>query len=170
MSYTNPNGQPQGIAILDTNKLREILIAEIVAINGYADHIANSNMEDINAAWKSIMGDEKKHYGMILSLLRKYDLEQYKAYKDHIGDKLGPKSRMQTYIPNYDTQIILNNVREDIKGEFEAVILYEQQLAVIPYNDIRYALNSIINEEKGHAEHLTQLLLKYDTDKYNGLE
>lgn len=59
MSYTNPYGQPQGIAILNTNKLREILIAEIDAINGYADHIANSNMEDINAAWKSIMGDEK---------------------------------------------------------------------------------------------------------------
>ena len=26
------------------------------------------------------------------------------------------------------------------------------------------------NEEKGHAEHLTQLLLKYDSDQYNGLE
>ncbi|WP_461613229.1 hypothetical protein [Clostridium sp. Marseille-QA1073] len=33
MSYTNPHGQPQGVAILDTNKLREILIAEICAIN-----------------------------------------------------------------------------------------------------------------------------------------
>ena len=170
MSYTNPNGQPQGIAILDTNKLREILIAEIDAINGYADHIANSNMEDINAAWKSIMGDEKKHYGMILSLLRIYDSAQYNAYKGHIGNKLGPKSPMQTYTPNYDKQIILNNVREDIKGEFEAVILYEQHLAIIPYYDVRYALYSIINEEKGHAEHLTQLLLKYDTDKYNDLE
>lgn len=81
MSYTNPNGQPQGIAHLDTNKLREILIAEIDAINGYEDHIANSYMEDINSAWKSIMGDEKKHYGMILTLLRKYDPAQYQAYK-----------------------------------------------------------------------------------------
>lgn len=170
MSYTYPIGQPQGIARLDTNKLREILIAEIYAINGYEDHIANSNMEDINAAWKSIMGDEKKHYGMILTLLRKYDPAQYQAYKDHIKDRLGPKSPMQTYTPNYDKQIILNNIRDDIKGEAEAVILYEQQLASIPYNDVRFALNSIINEEKGHLEHLTQLLLKYDTDKYNGLE
>jgi len=170
MSYTNPHGQPQGIAMLDTNKLREILIGEIDAINGYADHIANSNMEDINAAWKSIMRDEKKHYGMILSLLRKYDPAQYRAYLDHIDDKKGPKSPMQTYTPNYDKQIILNNVRQDIKGEFEAVILYEQQLAIIPYDDVRYALQSIINEEKGHAEHLTQLLLKYDTDQYNGLK
>lgn len=170
MSYTNQNAMPQGIAKLDTNKLREILIAEIYAINGYAGHIENSNMKDINAAWKSIMGDEKKHYGMILSLLRKYDPAQYQAYKDHIGDKLGPKSPMQTYTPNYDKQIILNNIRQDIKGELEAVILYEQQFAILPYSDVRNALYSIINEEKGHAEHLTQLLLKYDTDKYNGLE
>lgn len=33
---------------------------------------------------------------------------------------------MQTYKANYDKQIILNYVREDIKGELEAVILYEQ--------------------------------------------
>ncbi|MFL0267244.1 ferritin family protein [Candidatus Clostridium radicumherbarum] len=170
MSYTNPNGMPQGNARFDTNKLREILIGEIIAINGYAEHIANSNMEDINAAWKSIMGDEKKHYGMILSLLRKYDPSQYQAYKEHIGDKSGPKSSMQKYTPKYDKQIILNNIREDIKGEFEAVILYEQHLASISYNDVRQVLYSVINEEKGHAEHLTQLLLKYDTDKYNSLE
>ncbi|ABX42166.1 ferritin family protein [Lachnoclostridium phytofermentans] len=170
MSYTNPYGQPQGIASLDTNKLREILIGEIDAINGYENHIANSNMEDINAAWRSIVGDEKKHYGMILTLIRKYDPAQFQAYTDHIGDKLGPKSPIQTYTPNYDKQIILNNVREDVKGELEAVILYEQHLDEIPYSDVKYALYSIINEEKGHAEHLTQLLLKYDIQKYNGLE
>lgn len=170
MSYTYPYGMPQGVAKLDTNKLREILIGEIYAINGYAEHIANSNMEDINSAWKRIMGDEKKHYGMILSLIRKYDPAQYQAYIVHIGDKSGPKSTMQIYTPEYDKQIILNNIREDIKGEMEAVILYEQYLACIPYFDVRCTLFSIINEEKGHAEHLTQILLKYDTDKYDGLE
>lgn len=169
MSYTNSDGQPQGFARVDTNKLREILIAEIIAINGYAQHIANSNMADINTAWTHIMEDEKKHYGMILTLLRKYDPFQYKSYKEHIGDKAGAKSPMQTFIPKYDKQLILNNIREDIKGELEAVILYEQQLDSIPYQDIRYALFSIINEEKGHAEHLTQLLLKYDPNKYDGL-
>ena len=170
MSYTNGYGMPQGFAKLDTNKLREILIGEIIAINGYAEHIANSNMEDVNAAWTSIMGDEKKHYGMILTLLRKYDPAQYQSYIENIGDKLSPKSPVQKFTPNYDKQIILNNIREDIKGEFEAVILYEEQLAIIPYQDVRYALYSIINEEKGHAEHLTQLLLKYDSQSYNGLE
>lgn len=54
MSYTNLHGQPQGIAIYDT-----ILIAEIAAINTYADHIANSNMEDVNKVWRDIIKDEK---------------------------------------------------------------------------------------------------------------
>lgn len=170
LSYTNRYGMPQGIAKFGTNKLREILIGEIIAINGYAEHIANSNMEDINAAWNSIMGDEKKHYGMILTLLRKYDPAQYESYKEHIGDKLGPKSPMQIFTPNYDKQTILNNIREDIKGEFEAVILYEELSTILPYQDVRVALKLIINEEKGHAEHLTQLLLKYDSDQYDGLE
>jgi rubrerythrin len=103
-------------------------------------------------------------------LLRKYDPAQYQSYKEHKGDKLGPKSPLQIFKPNYDRQIILNNVREDIKGELEAVILYEQMMANIPYHDVRQVIYSIINEEKGHTEHLTQLLLKYDLDKYNGLE
>lgn len=169
MSYTNKYAQPQGTARLYTNKLREILIAEIIAIDGYSEHIANSNMEDINKAWHSIMEDEKKHYGMILTLLRKYDPAQYKGYTEHIGDKLGTKSPMQKFTPSYDKQIILNNIREDIKGELEAVILYEEQLDITPYYDVKLALISIINEEKRHTEHLTQLLLKYDSNKYDGL-
>lgn len=41
MSYTNPEGQPQGYSYYFTNLLREALIAEIIAINGYEEHIAN---------------------------------------------------------------------------------------------------------------------------------
>jgi hypothetical protein len=59
MSYTNPLGQPQGMAVKITNKLRQIIIAEIIAINGYQNHISNSNMLDINEVWHHIMLDEK---------------------------------------------------------------------------------------------------------------
>jgi rubrerythrin len=170
MSYTHPNGMPQGIAIPFTNKLREILIGEIIAINGYQEHILNSNMEEINKAWHTIMGDEKKHYGIILNLLRKYDPVEYSMYLAHRSLRQGPVPPMQSYQPEYDRQIILNNVREDIKGELEAVILYEQEMPGLPYQDIRDALQSIINEEKGHTEHLTELLLKYDPDRYDGLD
>ena len=54
MSYTHPNGQPQGTAQKFTDKLREILISEIIAINGYQTHIANSDISEINDAWSGV--------------------------------------------------------------------------------------------------------------------
>lgn len=169
MSYTQPQGQPQGTARHYINKLREILIAEIVAINGYQSHIAHSDIEDINQAWHSIMLDEKKHYGWILSLLRKYDPDQYRQFMEHRSEVAGPKESLclETQ-PDY-LYSILNNIREDIKGELEAVILYEDDFPDFPHKDIRTILRAIIVEEKGHAEHLTRLLLKFDPDKYDDL-
>ncbi len=70
-------------------------------------------MAEINAAWHGIMTDRKRHYGMFLTPLRKYDPKEYGKYLQ------------------YDRRIILSNLREDIKGEPEAVILYEQELADI---------------------------------------
>jgi rubrerythrin len=169
MSYTHPYGQPQGAAHQFTNKLREILIAEIIAINGYQSHIENSNMEEVNKVWHSIMDDEKKHYGLILKLLRKYDPAEYKEYLAHKVEPTGSKDPMQRYITDFSSQIILNNIRDDIKGELEAVILYEEDLSKFPYRDFRTVLLSIINEEKGHAEHLIALMLKYDPDTYDSL-
>ena len=169
MSYTHQYGQPQGTAKQFTNKLRQILIAEVIAINGYQSHIANSDMEDINKAWHNIMLDEKKHYGLVLGLLRKYDPEQYKQYFANKYDVTVTQLPIQKYDPDLNSQIILNNLREDIKGELEAVILYEEELPDFPFRDIRTVLRSIIDEEKGHTEHLTQILLKYDPDTYDSL-
>ena len=138
------------------------MISEIIAINCYAEHIANSNMEEINDAWKCIMGDEKRHYGMFLTLLCKYDRDQYENYKADDALKCGPKGPMQAYTPQYDKQIILNNVRLDIKGELEAVILYEQEFVDITCEDIQHLFYLVSREEKGHLEYLTKLLLKYD--------
>jgi rubrerythrin len=127
MSYTNHFGQPQGHALSFVNKIREALIAEIVAINGYENHIANSNMKDINAVWHHIVQDEKDHYGMFLNLVEKYDPEEYQQSLKHRKDNIMVEA-MQKYEPEYDKQIILNNIREDIKGEFEAIILYEDHI------------------------------------------
>lgn len=170
MSYTNPVGHPQGNADKITNKLRQIIIAEIIAINGYQNHILNSNMTDINEVWHHIMLDEKEHYGLALNLLRKYDPIEYKySITPHEGISVN-KSPMQLYKPSYDKQIILNNLREDIKGELEAVILYEEELKEFSNKDIRNTLQTIIDDEKEHTEHLTQVLLKYDPDPYDSLK
>ncbi len=167
MSYTNPFGHPQGITKKITNRLRQIIIAEIIAINGYQSHIANSNMSDINEVWHHIMLDEKRHYDLVLTLLRKYDPIQYKYSLVSHEDKSNHKSALQLYKPSYDKQIILNNIRDDIKGELEAVILYEDELPEFTYKDIRTVLQNIINDEKEHTEHLTKILLKYDPDPYD---
>ena len=168
MSYTNLYGQPQGAAGRFTNKLREILVAEVIAINGYQSHIAGSNVEEVNKAWRSIMMDEKKHYGWILRLIRKYDPEQAKQFELFKNANPG-KAPLQSF-GGTTVPILLNNIREDVKGEMEAVILYEEELSKFPHEDVRKTLRSIINEEKGHAEHLTRLLLRYDPDLYDFLD
>lgn len=166
MSYTNPYGQPQGIADRITNKLRQIIVAEIIAINGYQNHILNSNMLDINEVWQHIMLDEKKHYSLAINLLRKYDKTELKYSIEMQNIPINSESPMQMYIPEYNKQIILNNLRSDIKGELEAVILYEEELSKFSQKDIRTTLQTIIDDEKEHTEHLTEVLYKYDPDPY----
>ncbi|HBY19656.1 MAG: rubrerythrin [Clostridiales bacterium GWE2_32_10] len=162
MSYTNLYGQPQGDATSVTSKLREILIAEIFAINGYYEHIANSNMRDVNEVLHHIMEEEQEHYDIIVNLLRKYDPLQYKMYLEVKKENMGFRSPVQKYVPDYDQQLILNNIRHDLKGEYEAVILYEEIIANTTNREIIDAVTDITNDEKEHAEELTRLLLKYN--------
>lgn len=169
MSYTVLYGQPQGVPSNFVDKIREALIAEILAINGYVEHIENSNMEEINKIWRNILQDEKDHYGMFLRLIHRYDPTQYQLYLKHFEDIISV-TPMQIYKPNYDKQLILNNVREDIKGELEAVILYQQLWKEMPYEDIRDVFLYVIDAEKEHAEHLTRVMLRYDKAKYNDLK
>lgn len=170
MSYTYPNGQPQGTAQQFPNRLREALISEIIAINGYQTHIACSDIPEINDTWHHIMLDEKQHYGWFLKLLRKYDPEQAKQFLAHKKDNPDPKKPLELTNSKSDGATILNFIRDDIKGELEAVILYESDIQKYPYRDIRTIVRAVINDEKGHAEHLTRLLLKYDPDPYDELD
>jgi len=166
MSYTNPLGYPQGSAISVTNLLRQVIISEIVAINAYQLHILNSNIPEINDMWHHIMLDEKSHYAIAIDLLRKYDPAEYKYFVTPHEEKACVKIPLQVYNASYDKQIILNNIRDDVKGELEAVILFEDILPKIQQKDVRAALKGIIDDEKEHTEHLTQILLKYDPDPY----
>ncbi|MCD5325972.1 MULTISPECIES: ferritin family protein [Pontibacillus] len=170
MSYTVPGGQPQGKSGFVTSKIREAMVAELTAINEYASHIANSKMEKVNRVWRMIMLDEKKHYGMFLTLLRKYDPMQYEAYLYYQNHPMKGDGPIQPYTPDYNDQMILNLVRNDIKGELEAAILYDDYASKIPYADVKQVFQVISRDEKYHVEHLTQLLLHYDPDPYNGLK
>ncbi len=165
MSYTTA-GQPQGKAMSYTNLIREAMIGEIVAINGYRYHIASTDNKELRELWHHIMEDEKKHYGMFLELLRYYDKEEYKRYMKAKKDVKITGTIKEDYSPEISKGILLNFLREDIKGELEAVILYEEHLLKIPYADIRNVFSNIINDEKEHTEELTIALLKLDKDKY----
>ncbi len=219
MSYTNPHGHPQGLPEKVTNLLRQVIIAEIVAINGYQRHILTSNIPAVNEAWYHIMLDEKSHYIIALDLLRKYDPVEYKFFmtpheinlgleavqnsvnisktqnsqfvsstpnssntqnhpystpnlqntnssSSHGSGRKSAASSQQNRMVTYDKLLILNNVRDDIKGELEAVILYEDEISHIQQKDIRHALQKIIDDEKEHTEHLTQVLFAFDPDPY----
>ena len=101
MSYTTMR-QPQGIPVFFTNLIREAMIGEIVAINDYAKHIADSNISELNEIWEHIMEDEKRHYGMFLKLLRKYDpiqLSKFDEAKEHVNIK--GHSPTDLYCPQY---------------------------------------------------------------------
>lgn len=168
MSYTKTDGQPQGVVYYFTNKIREALIAELVAINQYEEHIANSDMSEVNKVWSHIIQDEKDHYGKFLTLLRKYDPTEYQEYLSHEKDSFDT-SVMQPYQPDYSSQIILGNIRSDIKGEFEAVILYEQLILEMPFQEMKDTFHEVVTAEKEHAKHLTKLLIDLDKQKYNNL-
>jgi rubrerythrin len=169
MSYTT-NGAPQGDPIFKTNMVQEAMIGELVAINEYANHIAESSIAEINDVWEHIMKDEKKHYGMLLELLRKYDrvqMQKYNDVKEHLdlhGRELSSSNSRNT------TSQILNNIRKDIKGELEAIILYESHIVRFSSTEMKEVFTEIVNDEKEHVEELTAVLLRYDPDKYGPID
>lgn len=168
MSYTT-NKQPQGKAFDLLGFLREGLISEIVAINGYSTHIDEISIVEIKELLTHIMEDEKRHYGQFLEAIRRYDKEESEVYKealDHV--KIKDKPLKKTFHENkkLGAYIILNKIREDIKGELEAILLYEDLLKNIEDKDLLKMIKDITKEEKEHVEELTLALLRLDSDKY----
>lgn len=165
MSYTVADGIPQGTPLDKVGLLRQALIAEIIAINGYELHIAYSPIKELNQIWYDIVAEEKRHYGMFLELIREYDpgqMEMYLEVRDRI--KIDNTNLPQCALIPQTTY--LNLVREDIKGENEAVLLYDNNVANINDNNIRDVYKSIIMDEKRHIEMLTSAMLQYDHQPY----
>jgi rubrerythrin len=120
-------------------------------------------MPEVNKLWREIIKDEEKHYKMFLELIHSYDLTECQLHLKHASDSY-IKTPMQEYKPKYHKQLILNNIREDIKGENEAIILYEQIENELPYQDIIDVFDFVITDEKEHVEELTALLAIYDSE------
>lgn len=179
MSYTT-NGQPQGTAHSISNFIREAMIGELAAINDYTKHISETSSCDIKETLTHIMLDEKRHYGMLLELLRKFDPVQFKkAVKTkeeeskEKSSKKKSKSKSNTSSSNkktHSTEYILNKIRMDIKGELAAIIAYEDIISKITDKEAIDTITEITNDEKEHIEELTALLQKFDNDCYGPLD
>ena len=166
MSYTTRR-QPQGILKTANALLREGMIAEIVAINDYSYFMTLTDNKDVKNIFLDIMEDEKKHYGMFLSSLRNIDkeeAEEYKKAKDHI--KIEHKSNNKDGIGKGEKDNLFIHVREAIKGELEAIILYENIIENLDDEVLKELVREITREEKEHTEELTRALILLDKDTY----
>jgi rubrerythrin len=164
MSYTT-NGIPQKLPLNMCSLLREGLVGEIVAIDAYERHMAQSANPEFNRVWSYILKREKIHYGIFLDLIREYDLVEYEEYLS-VKEKLHVKKGSTKKCILRQDDSLLNMIREDIKGECEAILLYEKHLSMVNIPKVRKALEGVIRDEKRHVEMLTLLLLNYDKDSY----
>lgn len=166
MSYTTKR-QPQGI--LKTNEIlfREGMIAEIVAINDYSYFITLTENKDMKNIFLDIMEDEKRHYGMFLDALRLIDEKEFYQYKKAEENiKINSKDEYKDGTGKGNKDNLLIHIREAIKGELEAIILYEDIIQHLDREDLKEIVEEITNEEKEHVEELTRALILLDKNKY----
>lgn len=173
MSYIT-NRHPQGIVVDKINFLREGMIAEIVAINDYSTFIELTNNKEVKDIFYHIMEEEKEHYGMFLDALRKYDKEQYNLkneVKKHVDISSKDIGKYKDFYSSKDkNQNLLISLRDAIKGELEAIILYEYFIANISDNYLIDIISNITSDEKEHVEELTLALILLDKDSYGPID
>lgn len=168
MSYTTDR-QPQGIVKDVEGFLREGMIAEIVAINDYSNFISLTDNKEVRDIFHHIMEEEKEHYGLFLQALRCIDPEQEeleKEVKTHMSISSRAKYKYKYYNYEKDKNNLLTYIRESLKGELEAILLYEFFIANIENPSIKKIIKEITRDEKEHVEELTKALIILDTDKY----
>ncbi|OSA88335.1 UNVERIFIED_ORG: rubrerythrin [Clostridium botulinum] len=169
MSYTT-NRQPQGILKNIETFFREGLIAEIVAINDYSYFISLTDNKEVKDIFHHIMEEEKRHYGLFLQALRSVDKEQAAA-KAEVDEHLeiSSKEKYKEYNGKGSKNNLLTYIRDAIKGELEAIVLYEFFIENLENEKAIELIKEIIKDEKEHVEELTKTLTILDKDKYDDI-
>ncbi len=57
---------------------------------------------------------------------------------------------------------ILNNLREDLVGELQAINQYQEHIDELDDEEIKKVLEHIMNDEKEHVAELTKVIRKID--------
>ncbi|MBN1045599.1 ferritin-like domain-containing protein [Clostridium botulinum] len=169
MSYTT-NRQPQGILKNIETFFREGMIAEIVAINDYSYFISLTDNKEVKDIFHHIMEEEKRHYGLFLQALRSVDKEQAAA-KAEVDEHLeiSSKEKYKEYNGRGSKSNLLTHIRDAIKGELEAIVLYEFFIENLENEKAIELIKEIIKDEKEHVEELTKALTILDKDKYDDI-
>lgn len=138
--------------------IRNAIIGELGAINQYEYHMADSDVEEVNAIWQKITEDEIMHYRILSDILRRYDEGQCKMYKDIQKEY---KDLDKIYIKKYrveGTDDIASHLRDDIQGENKAIMMYEEILCNIRNKEVSDKIRYIMVDEKEHFEMLNKAL------------
>lgn len=166
MSYTTER-QPQGNLKTEETLLREGLIAEIVAINDYSHFIEQTDIKEVKDIFHHIMEEEKEHYGLFLEQLRRIDREQKEAQEKVVGEEsISSKQKIKEHTTKNLKGNLLDNIRLAIKGELEAIALYDDLVEHLEDKEIIDVVRHVTREEKEHVEELTKALLILDKDSY----
>lgn len=170
MSYTTDR-QPQGFLKSDETFLRESLISEIVAINDYSNFLKLAENKEIKDLFYHIMKEEKEHYGLFLEALRNLDKDQSKLAQNVDEDiNITMKNSYKEYYSGKENRsLLLLYIRKAIKGELEAIILYNSFLNSIESKKIFNLVKKVTMDEKEHVEELTKALIILDKDEYGPL-
>ena len=57
----------------------------------------------------------------------------------------------------------LNNLREDLIGEFDAINQYQEHIDETDNEEMKKVMTHVMNDEKEHVAELTKLLRELDT-------
>ena len=170
MGYTTDR-HPQGLLKDIETLLREGMIAEVVAINDYTRFISATDNKEVKDLFNHIREEEKHHYMEFLDALRSIDEEECELAKEFsenppISERDKYKDEIRVKNPK---NALLTDIRNAIKGELEAIILYEDIISNLKDEKIIEIIRHITKEEKEHTEELTKALTILDKDKYRPL-
>lgn len=160
--------QSLGTKNSDATFLMEGLISEIEAINDYSYSISLTENKEVKDILYHIMKEEKEHYGSFLEALRTIDSEFCSA-AENVSRQLkitSKNSYTEYFIGRENKLLLLTSIRNAIKGELDAIILYDKFLINVKSNELFKTIKKISINEKEHVEELTRLLNLLDIDKY----
>jgi rubrerythrin len=151
----------------DITFLIEGMISEITAVNDYSYSLTLTENKEIKDILYRIMKENKKHYGAFLKALQSTDKEFSSTSQDIDNQtKNNSKISYNEYLGSKESKLLLTSIRNAIKDELEAIILYTNFLDNVKSNELFKIIKVISLNKKEHIEKLTKLLNLIDSDSY----